>query len=95
MINNEELFEHNLAELSCQRVVVIRPMWGTQSDSWLGDLQMTLNDYPIIFEVEGTIFTVHDVVSIEPPKANHYSKIIRLKGPHQYNENYEKIQSSH
>ena len=83
---NENLIEHLLVELKGQLVIVVRPMFGTQSDSWTDTLIVHDKEYPLQFEVRGTLFYVSDVSSIESA-----GEIIRLKGPHEYNEKYETL----
>ena len=82
-----EVIEHKLHQLNGQPVVVVRPGFGTQSDSWSGTLNtIEANEYPYRFQFRSigsaTIFTADDVVSIE-------QKTIRLKGPSDYVTQYE------
>lgn len=65
--------------------LVVRPSFGTQSDSWIGVLTITHRDVPMIFQVKGdaltTIFRADDVVKIEPSRNADADFILRLKGP--------------
>jgi hypothetical protein len=91
---NPELLEHELAQLNDKRVVVVRPGYGTQSDSWGGSLYV-LDGYPVRFHFAGTgmaiMFSVDDVVKLDEPTddTREVKKIIRLKGPHDYAETYQ------
>jgi hypothetical protein len=95
-----ELIEHELSQLHNKTVVVIRPNYGSQSDSWVGYLSV-LNgtDYPIRFHFAGAgmaiLFTVDDVEKLEEQNGlnsdRSVDKIIRLKGPHDYSESYKTV----
>lgn len=93
---NKELIEHELNLLEGESVILVRPEYGTQSDSWNGKIKVSTGTYPLeiqfFTDCMTILFTVNDVVNIEslPNYNNIISKVIRLKGPHQYNENYEK-----
>jgi hypothetical protein len=90
---NPEQTEHELTLLHDKIVVVVRPGYGTQSDSWGGQLTVLNGDYPPKFHFSATgmaiLFTVEDVAKLEPPVDNRTEKIIRLKGPHDYSEAYK------
>jgi len=72
-------------------VILVRPSFGTQSDSWRGDLlPYDTTTYPVKFQVAtnemATIFTIEDVKST---KLLDYEEdtprmIITLKGPKDY-----------
>jgi hypothetical protein len=66
-------------------VILVRPFFGTQSDSWMGRLTAFNSAYPIQFQLKhqsgNILFTVEDVVKIE---SNTTPTIIRLKGPNHY-----------
>ena len=90
---NPEQLEHELTLLHNKIVVVVRPGYGTQSDSWGGMLTVLNGDYPPKFHFAGTgmaiFFTVDDVSKLDPPVDNRTEKIIRLKGPHDYAQAYQ------
>jgi hypothetical protein len=90
---NPEQTEHELTLLHDKIVVVVRPGYGTQSDSWGGQLTVLNADYPPKFHFSTTgmaiFFTVDDVAKLDPPVDNRTEKIIRLKGPHDYSEAYK------
>ena len=96
---NTELLEHELNLLEGKTVALVRPGFGTQSDSWIGLFsEVKENTYPIRFHVgEGAIattFTVDDVIKITDfDGAVSFKKVIHLKGPHDYKETYEKQNS--
>ena len=86
------MISDNLRSLDGQLVTVVRPFFGTQSDSFMGELewvklmglyQLVLNDHSMIFKLE-------DVVSVEMThhKENGHEgfsqAVIRLKGPKDY-----------
>lgn len=88
-MSNEKL-EHELHLLSGKQVTVVRPGFGTQSDSWGGIINSVTEDWPIkfLFVSIGNqiIFRVEDVVKIEFSGG---MNVIRLKGPHDYVSQYE------
>ena len=81
---SQEILEHNLHLLSGKQVTVVRPGFGTQSDSWSGIINSQTEDWPIKFLfATGSIiilFQVDDVMRIDPAK----EPVIRLKGPVDY-----------
>ena len=86
---NVEILEHELNLRRGAIVMVVRPGFGTQSDSWVGTLTVTHADFPMIFQVACAndsmcmIFRADDVTNVEP--TNKYTcLIIRLKGPLDY-----------
>ncbi len=86
---NVEQIEHELALLNRKEVTVVRPFFGTQSDSWFGLLTIVPdNNYPMKFEfvkpTSSTVFTAEDVVSVEFSNSQRKQNIIRLKGPAEY-----------
>jgi hypothetical protein len=82
---NPEQVEHELNNRKGAMAMVVRPYFGTQSDSWIGVLTVTHRDFPMIFQVKGdamtTIFRADDVVNIEPARNADADFILRLKGP--------------
>jgi hypothetical protein len=92
---NPEQLEHELTLLHNKIVVVVRPGYGTQSDSWGGMLTVLNGDYPPKFHFAGVgmaiLFSVEDVRKLDDPtnETREVSKIIRLKGPHDYEEAYQ------
>jgi hypothetical protein len=90
---NSEQIESELVSLNNKTVIVVRPNFGAQSDSWGGQLTMLNTNYPPKFHFSATgmaiFFTVDDVVKLDPPVDNRTEKIIRLKGPHDYSEAYK------
>jgi hypothetical protein len=87
--------EYELSQLNGKRVVIIRPGYGTQSDSWGGSLVVLGEEYPPRFHFSGVgmaiLFSVEDVRKLEEPanELKEVNKIIRLKGPHDYEEAYQ------
>lgn len=84
-----ELLEHNLHLLSGKQVTVVRPGFGTQSDSCGGIINSLTEDWPIKFHFVSTagnqiLFQVEDVLRIEPAEF----PVIRLKGPQDYEQKY-------
>ena len=80
-----ELLEHNLHLLSGKQVIVVRPGFGTQSDSFDGIINSQTENWPIKFYFVSTgiqiLFQVEDVLKIEPHTE---PSVIRLKGPMDY-----------
>lgn len=80
-----ELLEHNLHLLSGKQVTVVRPGFGTQSDSWSGIINSQTEDWPIKFYFVSTgiqiLFQVEDVLRLEKIGVDN---VIRLKGPADY-----------
>lgn len=94
---HDELLEHEMALLSEQRVILVCPHFGNVSFSYTGELHI-VNDHPVLFHllIDGgstaVIFTVQDVKKLEKERtASKPLPVIRLKGPHEYRENYELI----
>ena len=88
---NAEQIEHELVNRSGADVTVVRPGYGSQSDSWRGFLKASTNAYPVIFEVisplNATIFKADDVIKVEDITDHEDvgpTAIIRLKGPEDY-----------
>jgi hypothetical protein len=88
MVVNVEQTEHELTLLHDKIVVVVRPGYGTQSDSWVGVLTVISNDYPPKFQFSvpnmAILFTVDDVSKLDAPLTGRTEHIIRLKGPADY-----------
>ena len=87
---NAEQLEHELNIRKDAGVMVVRPGYGTQSESWEGILTVTHRDFPMIFQIQSprgaTIFRADDVEKIEEKRigGNEWQFIIRLKGPNDY-----------
>ncbi len=85
---NVELIEHELNTRRGAVVMVVRPGFGTQSDSWIGTLTVTHREFPMIFQVKSEgmtmIFRADDVVKIDPSRDAEADCIVRLKGPSDY-----------
>lgn len=85
---NVERLEHELNTRRGAVVMVVRPGFGTQSDSWVGTLTVTHRDFPMIFQVKSEgmtmIFRGEDVTSVEPSRDAEADCIVRLKGPNDY-----------
>lgn len=86
---NVEQLEHELNIRKGAAVIVVRPGFGTQSESWEGILTLcNRNAFPLIFQVQAprgaNIFRADDVVSVENTLTNQPSILIRLKGPNDY-----------
>ena len=79
----EEL-ENQLCLAHGKDVIIVRPFFGTQSDSWAAYLTVRTTEYPITFEFvtagRASTFTVNDVKSVEERN----KLIITLKGPKDY-----------
>lgn len=82
---SQEILEHNLHLLSGKQVTVVRPGFGTQSDSWSGIINSQTEDWPIKFYFVSTgiqiLFQVEDVLRLD-------ATVIRLKGPADYEQKY-------
>lgn len=96
---NIEQIEHELTNRKGALVTVVRPGYGTQSDSWDGRLMLSGNEFPIIFQVvsqeSATIFGSDDIADVELRPAvgmirQEEQIIIRLKGPYDYKEHFVK-----
>jgi hypothetical protein len=89
---NVEHIEAELASLNGKMVAVVRPGYGTQSDSWNGQLQTIKSLNPLHFHFisvgQTMLFTADDVSKLDPSIDERMEKIIRLKGPHDYAETY-------
>ena len=92
-----EIIEHELNQLHGQQVCVVRPYFGSQSDSWTGHLTaLRGEDYPLKFHF-GTafhfaiLFIADDVVGIDDPQEDidNHLPTIRLKGPADYVRPYQ------
>jgi len=87
---NPEQVEHELNNRKSAEVMVVRPGFGTQSDSWVGILTVTHCGFPMIFQVQSergaTIFRSDDVASVNEIRVagGKLQFIIRLKGPSDY-----------
>lgn len=88
---NAEQIEHELVNRSGAEVTVVRPGYGSQSDSWRGFLKASTGDYPVIFQVQSplsaTIFKAEDITDVEDITDHEDvgpTAIIRLKGPEDY-----------
>jgi hypothetical protein len=88
-----EVIEHELNQLNGQAVVVVRPGFGTQSDSWTGVLETQGNAYPLQFcfrsAGQSIVFTAEDVTKVEQTASGRVLAgttiaVVRLKGPQQY-----------
>jgi len=96
-----EQTEAEIAHLDNKVVVIVRPYFGQQSDSFIGNLSVIRNNYPIKFHFEATqlaiLFTVDDVSKLEEPidETRDISKVIYLKGPQDYAEIGKTYQVSH
>ena len=81
-----ERIEHELHQLDGTSVVIVRPGYGTQSDSWIGVIKSLTSDYPIKFHFTSAsqqiVFQADDVVKVEHPTFE--PEVIRLKGPQDY-----------
>ena len=93
--------EYELSQLNGKKVVIIRPGYGTQSDSWGGSLVVLGDEYPPQFHFAGIgmaiLFSVDDVHKLDEPakELKEVSKIIRLKGPHDYEATYQETTAWH
>lgn len=91
-----EMLETELELFNGEPVILVRPSFGTQSDSWCGDLlPYDTTTSPMKFQVVSdttglaTIFTTEDIQSTQSVKKTPVSKphprlIINLKGPKDY-----------
>ena len=91
-MHNERL-EHEIALLDGKPTVLIIPQFGSVSISHSGILSWAQNGHQVQFHLAtpsiGIIFFVEDVSKVEPP-VHDFRNIIRLKGPHEYRENFQK-----
>jgi hypothetical protein len=89
-----ERLEHELYQLNGRNVILVRPNFGTQSDSWSGELTAFRDQYPVKFQVasagQSIIFTVDDVNELEkvPDQDHRPGTVIRLKGPLEYIDSF-------
>ena len=82
-----ERIEHELHQLDGTSVVIVRPGYGTQSDSWIGVIKSLTSSYPIQFHFKTPsdhqiIFYAEDVSKVEQPTFE--PAVVRLKGPRDY-----------
>ena len=86
--------EAELCALNGKIVIVIRPGFGQQSDSWMGHL-VSDNSYPRKFTFSSNdlvmIFFAEDVMKLDNSKSEDVEKIVRLKGPSDYAKTYSEI----
>ena len=70
-----------LVALDGQLVTVVRPFFGTQSDSFRGEFHVTTiaDSFHLCSDGHSMIFTVDDVKSV-------VENVVRLKGPRDYND---------
>ena len=92
---NTEQLEHELCLLNNKIVIVVRPGFGQQSDSWMGHL-VSDNSYPRKFTFSSSndlvmIFFAEDVMKLDNSKSEDVEKIVRLKGPNDYAKTYSEI----
>ena len=90
---NEELLESELAQAAngiCH-ITLVKPSFGTFSESRQGKMVALQGDYPIRFHFQdggnyAAIFTVADVAKIEVADQTNpdFGRIVRLKGPEDY-----------
>ena len=82
--------ERELVKNHRQVVCVVRPSFGSQSDSWNGQLYAETSEYPPKFQVQTNIgstrFEASDVASVEVRYTGEHEPrfIIRLKGQADY-----------
>jgi glutamine amidotransferase PdxT len=80
-------FESVLCPMHGRHVTIVRPLYGTQSESFEGRLTVHAESYPIQFQVSMTehaiIFTLDDVADVD---SSHRINVvtISLKGPMDY-----------
>jgi hypothetical protein len=89
-----EMLETKLELFNGKPVILVRPLFGTQSDSWVGDLLLyDTTTYPVKFQVAAngmaSIFTAEDIKSTELLEVKNPSitcprLVITLKGPKDY-----------
>jgi len=92
---SEEIIESKLVALRNKKVVIVSPAFGSVSYSYSGELYSTVEGYPIKFHFTGQsgiaiIFYAKDVETVETRADFANLNIIRLKGPHDYQEDYQK-----
>ena len=90
---NEELLESELAQVAngvCH-ITLVKPGFGTFSESRQGQMTALVGDYPIRFHFQdggnyAAIFMVADVAKIEvaDQKNPSFGRVVRLKGPENY-----------
>jgi len=88
------MLEAKLDLFNGQEVTLVRPLFGAQSDSWVGDLlYFDTTTYPIKFQVSAigtaTVFTAGDVKSTKLLSESSKDRpaprlVITLKGPKDY-----------
>lgn len=92
MDRNTEILEHDLCLLSGKEICLVRKGFGTQSDSWYGELKIVGDKYPIQFQFKSPsqciLFYVEDVICIDYAKTTSgcQTTIVRLKGPSDYDK---------
>lgn len=85
-----EMLETKLCLMADKPVILIRPSFGLQSDSWRGLLSVHTESFPVQFQVvsdgQATVFTVDDVKATKLLKEQLIGPqfIITLKGPKDY-----------
>jgi hypothetical protein len=77
------MISEDLKSLNGQLVTVVRPFFGSQSESFAGELKVLTDIYHFVSGHSAMIFKLDDVVSVEIPSLEHPA-IIRLKGPSYY-----------
>ncbi len=91
---NPERLEHELCLLKDKPVVAIVPWFGHTSFSYAGILTVIQSvDHAVGFHLVNEagiaiIFFVEDVLALDPPNKVCHSFVIRLKGPHDYQDHY-------
>lgn len=93
---NLELLEHELAQLDGRNVVVVSPSFGNVSFAYAGQLsKIVYPDATVRFHLITTMhevaimFNATDVTALENPSDGiKADKVIRLKGPHDYQESF-------
>ena len=86
---DSQIIEQQLCALTGQEIILVRPSFGTQSDSWVGDLlPYDTTTSPVKFQAASngmaTIFTTEDVKSTQLLTDRTPSFVITLKGPKDY-----------
>lgn len=92
---NIEQIEHFIVESNNKRVIVVQPGFGNQSDSFEGIVNTLGNiEHSIGFQLTAIsgggwakLFTATDVKTIETATESSVM-VIRLKGPHDYQQIY-------
>jgi hypothetical protein len=89
---HDEQLEYEICLLKESSVILVCPHFGNVSFSYVGTLHVIV-DHPILFHFNNDagiaiIFTVEDVNKLERGIPN---PVIRLKGPHDYREDFLKV----